>query len=57
MALGGALFEAVHFNAGAITNGSFSDYRVPRIADVPPDRGRPAATALTCRRQGPARRR
>jgi isoquinoline 1-oxidoreductase len=36
MALGGALFEAVHFSAGAITNGSFSDYRVPRISDVPP---------------------
>ena len=36
MALGGALFEAVHFDAGAITNGSFSAYRVPRISDVPP---------------------
>jgi isoquinoline 1-oxidoreductase len=36
MALGGALFEAVHFDAGAITNGSFSGYRVPRISDVPP---------------------
>jgi len=33
---GGALFEAVHFIAGAITNGSFSAYRVPRISDVPP---------------------
>ena len=36
LALGGALFEAVHFTAGAITNGSFSEYRVPRISDVPP---------------------
>jgi isoquinoline 1-oxidoreductase len=36
MALGGALFEAVHFDAGAITNGSFAGYRVPRISDVPP---------------------
>ena len=35
MALGGALFEAIHFTDGAITNGSFSDYRVPRIGDVP----------------------
>lgn len=36
MALGGALFEAIHFTDGAITNGTFSDYRVPRIDDVPP---------------------
>ena len=36
VALGGALFEAVHFNAGTITNGTFSDYRIPRISDVPP---------------------
>jgi isoquinoline 1-oxidoreductase len=36
MALGGALFEAIHFSDGVITNGSFSDYRVPRINDVPP---------------------
>ncbi len=35
MALGGALFEAIHLEAGAITNGSFSAYRVPRISDVP----------------------
>ena len=35
MALGGALFEAVHF-AGEITNGTFSRYRVPRMGDVPP---------------------
>jgi len=36
MALGGALFEAIHFDHGVITNGSFGDYRVPRITDVPP---------------------
>ena len=35
MALGGALFEAIHFTGGRITNGTFSDYRVPRIDDVP----------------------
>jgi nicotinate dehydrogenase subunit B len=36
MGLGGALFEAIHFADGAITNGSLTDYRVPRLADVPP---------------------
>ena len=36
MALGGALFEKIRFTNGVITNGTFSDYRVPRIADVPP---------------------
>ena len=36
MALGGALFEAIDFADGVITNGSFSSYRVPRITDVPP---------------------
>jgi isoquinoline 1-oxidoreductase len=36
MALGGALFEAIHFTDGVITNGSFCAYRVPRISDVPP---------------------
>jgi nicotinate dehydrogenase subunit B len=36
MGLGAALFEAIHFEAGAITNASLSDYRVPRISDVPP---------------------
>ncbi len=36
MGLGAALFEAIHFEAGAITNASLSDYRVPRITDVPP---------------------
>jgi isoquinoline 1-oxidoreductase len=36
MALGGALFEAICFREGIITNGSFSDYRVPRFTDIPP---------------------
>ncbi|HYA54749.1 MAG TPA: molybdopterin cofactor-binding domain-containing protein [Thermoplasmata archaeon] len=36
MALGGALFEAVHFENGRILNPRFSGYRVPRFHDVPP---------------------
>jgi isoquinoline 1-oxidoreductase len=36
MALGGAMFEAITFTGGAITNAAFSAYRVPRLADVPP---------------------
>ncbi len=36
MGLGGALFEAVHFDSGRILNASLHDYRVPRFADVPP---------------------
>ena len=36
MGLGGALFEAVHFADGHITNASMTAYRVPRFADVPP---------------------
>ena len=36
MGLGGALFEAVRFEDGRITNGSLTDYRVPRFSDVPP---------------------
>ncbi len=36
MALGGALFEAVHFDDGVILNASLSTYRVPRFSDVPP---------------------
>lgn len=36
MGLGGALFEAIHFADGAITNGSMTDYRVPRTTDIPP---------------------
>jgi isoquinoline 1-oxidoreductase len=34
--LGGALFEAVEFANGAITNGTMEQYRVPRFKDVPP---------------------
>jgi CO/xanthine dehydrogenase Mo-binding subunit/aerobic-type carbon monoxide dehydrogenase small subunit (CoxS/CutS family) len=36
MALGGAMFEAISFSGGVITNAAFSQYRVPRLADVPP---------------------
>jgi nicotinate dehydrogenase subunit B len=35
MALGGALFEAVHFDHGAVTNPRLSEYRVPRFSDLP----------------------
>jgi CO/xanthine dehydrogenase Mo-binding subunit len=34
--LGGALFEAVDFEEGRLTNGRFAQYRVPRFSDVPP---------------------
>jgi CO/xanthine dehydrogenase Mo-binding subunit len=33
--LGGALFEAIHFANGRITNPHFATYRVPRFRDVP----------------------
>ena len=33
--LGGALFEAIEFEAGKILNPRFSRYRVPRFGDVP----------------------
>ncbi|MBO0815580.1 MAG: xanthine dehydrogenase family protein molybdopterin-binding subunit, partial [Actinobacteria bacterium] len=36
MGLGGALFEQVDFADGMITNASLSQYRVPRLPDVPP---------------------
>ena len=36
MGLGGALFEAVRLEHGAIANPRLSEYRVPRITDVPP---------------------
>jgi isoquinoline 1-oxidoreductase len=36
MGLGAALFEAIRFDAGVISNATFADYRVPRIDDVPP---------------------
>jgi isoquinoline 1-oxidoreductase len=35
MAIGPALFEAVRFADGCVTNGTMTDYRVPRFADVP----------------------
>ena len=34
--LGGALFEAIEFADGKLTNGHFADYRLPRFSDVPP---------------------
>jgi nicotinate dehydrogenase subunit B len=36
MGLGGAIFEAIEFENGRITNTMFSKYRVPRFRDVPP---------------------
>jgi isoquinoline 1-oxidoreductase len=33
--LGGALFEAIHFQNGKVLNPHFADYRVPRFRDVP----------------------
>jgi len=33
--IGGALFEAIQFGDGRITNARLSDYRVPRFADTP----------------------
>ncbi len=36
MALGGALFEAIHFENGRILNPKLSEYPVPRFHDVPP---------------------
>lgn len=36
MGIGGALFEAIHFDQGCILNPHFASYRVPRFADVPP---------------------
>ncbi|MCI4369636.1 MAG: molybdopterin-dependent oxidoreductase, partial [Thermoplasmata archaeon] len=35
MGLGGALFERVRFDAGAVTNPRLSAYRVPRFSDLP----------------------
>ncbi len=35
MGLGGALFEAMEFENGMITNPHFSNYRVPRFSDAP----------------------
>jgi len=36
MGLGGALFEAIHFVDGRVTNAAQSQYRVPRFHDIPP---------------------
>ena len=33
--LGGALFEAIHFENGRILNPHLADYRVPRFSDLP----------------------
>ena len=33
--LGGALFEAIEFAGGKLSNGSMAQYRVPRFKDVP----------------------
>ncbi len=35
MGLGPALFEQIAFSGGRILNGTMTDYRVPRLADVP----------------------
>jgi isoquinoline 1-oxidoreductase len=35
MGIGGALFEAIDFQDGVITNGRLARYRVPRFSDVP----------------------
>ncbi|HKA22159.1 MAG TPA: molybdopterin cofactor-binding domain-containing protein [Blastocatellia bacterium] len=35
MAIGGAMFEAIEFENGAIVNAKFSRYRVPRFSDCP----------------------
>jgi isoquinoline 1-oxidoreductase len=35
MGLGAALFEALRVDRGAVVNGSFASYRVPRFRDVP----------------------
>ncbi len=35
MGLGGALYEAIHFENGKIANPRLSEYRVPRFSDLP----------------------
>jgi isoquinoline 1-oxidoreductase len=35
MGIGGALFEAIHFDNGRVLNPHFRNYRVPRFQDVP----------------------
>jgi len=36
MGIGGALFEAIRYQEGKLTNPHFAAYRVPRFGDVPP---------------------
>jgi isoquinoline 1-oxidoreductase len=33
--IGGAMFEAIHFENGRISNPRFSQYRLPRFSDAP----------------------
>ena len=40
MGLGGALFEAIEFEKGMITNPHLADYRVPHFTDVAQIRNR-----------------
>jgi nicotinate dehydrogenase subunit B len=35
MGVGGALFEAIHFQNGKVLNPHLADYRVPRFTDMP----------------------
>jgi isoquinoline 1-oxidoreductase len=35
MGIGGALFEAIHFDNGRVLNPHFRNYRVPRFQDAP----------------------
>jgi isoquinoline 1-oxidoreductase len=35
MGIGGALYEAIEFENGRVTNARFSQYRVPRFSDMP----------------------
>lgn len=35
MGIGGALFEAIQFDNGRVTNAHLSQYRVPRFSDIP----------------------
>ena len=35
MGIGGAMFEAVRFGSGRVSNPHFSQYRVPRFSDMP----------------------
>ncbi len=35
MGLGGAIYEAIEFAGGRVSNATFSRYRVPRMRDVP----------------------